>query len=146
LGNLPPDTIEGKPEIVKRMFDENCIFHSLLVCDFPCKMVPLEVGEFGDYLHAITGIQFSERDLWTMAERVETRIRLYNLREGLSRGDDTLPWRVFEEGLPGGPRKGARISREEFDRMLSRYYQLRGWDEKGVPLPGTLQKLGIPSS
>ena len=89
------------------MFDENSIFHSLLVCDFPCKMVPLEVGEFGDYLHAITGIQFSERDLWTMAERVETRIRLYNLREGLSRGDDTLPWRVFRRGPAGRTSKGS---------------------------------------
>lgn len=146
LGNLSPDTIEGKPEIVKEMFDENAIFHSLLVCDFPCKMAPLKVKDFAEYLRVISGIQISESDLWALAERTETRIRLFNLREGHSRADDTLPRRTFDEVLPGGPRKGARIHREQFDRMLKRYYRLRGWDEEGIPLPETLQRLSIPSS
>jgi aldehyde:ferredoxin oxidoreductase len=144
LGNLPPDTIEGKPEIVKEMFDENAIFHSLLVCDFPCKMAPLKVKDFTEYLHAISGIQFSESDLWALADRTETRIRLFNLGEGLSRAEDTLPPRTFDEALPGGPRKGARIHRQPFEEMLKRYYQIRGWDEEGIPLPGTLQRLAIP--
>jgi len=146
LGNLPPDTIEGKPEIVKEMFDENAIFHSLLVCDFPCKMAPLKVKDFAEYLQVISGIPFSESDLWSLADRTETRIRLFNLREGLRRAEDTLPRRIFEEALPGGPRKGARIHREQFERMLKSYYRLRGWDEEGIPLPETLQKLALPSS
>jgi len=128
------------------MFDENAIFHSLLVCDFPCKMAPLKVKDFTEYLQVISGIQFSESDLWALADRIETGIRLFNLREGLGRADDTLPRRTFDEVLPGGPRKGARIHREQFARMLERYYRLRGWDEEGIPLPETLQKLAIPSS
>jgi aldehyde:ferredoxin oxidoreductase len=109
-------------------------------------MAPLKVKDFAEYLQVISGIPFSESDLWSLADRTETRIRLFNLREGLRRAEDTLPRRIFEEALPGGPRKGARIHREQFERMLKSYYRLRGWDEEGIPLPETLQKLALPSS
>jgi len=143
FGKLPPDTIEGKPEIVKRMYDDNCIFHSLLACDFPCRVAPVSIKEFAEYLNALTGLNWTEEDLNTLADRVETAIRLYNLQEGLSRDDDRLPNRVFKESFSMGPNKGLTVPYEGFQWMLSEYYQLRGWDEKGVPRPETLKKLGI---
>jgi aldehyde:ferredoxin oxidoreductase len=146
FGNIRPDTVKGKPSIVKKMYDENCIFHSMLACDFPCRVAPVKIQECADYLNAVTGMNWSEESLYTLADRVETVIRLYNLREGLSREDDILPERVFHDSFEAGPTKGWRVPREGFKLMISEYYKLRGWDENGVPRPETMETLGIVTS
>ena len=56
--------------------------------------------------------------------------RRFNIREGLTKKDDTLPSRFFDEPL-GEEKKVLR--REDFNRMLADYYRLRGWSEQGVP-------------
>jgi aldehyde:ferredoxin oxidoreductase len=72
--------------------------------------------------------------------------RIFNIREGMDREDDTLPLRMFEEEIPDGPSKGLTITREEFEIMLVEYYKLHGWDaEKGIPLKETLKALSIES-
>jgi aldehyde:ferredoxin oxidoreductase len=58
---------------------------------------------------------------------------MINLREGISRADDTLPKRYFDDPMPGRLTKGHRIDREEFAKMLTRYYRLRGWSDEGIP-------------
>jgi len=65
--------------------------------------------------------------------------RLFNMREGIGKKDDTLPKRFTdEEQIKGRPETKVPIN-----KMLPRYYQLRGWDENGVPTPKTLKKLGL---
>ena len=61
----------------------------------------------------------------------------------MSRRDDTLPRRYFEEPIPEGPARGEVISTKEFDRMLDEYYRLHGWDKNGVPRKETLRRLGL---
>ena len=56
---------------------------------------------------------------------------MFNNREGISRKDDTLPKRYFNDPMPLKIAKGHRIDRKEFDNLLSRYYKLRGWDNDG---------------
>jgi aldehyde:ferredoxin oxidoreductase len=143
LGAIPPDTVEGKAGIVKDMFDENCIFHSALICDFPCKMAPLEVRDVVEYLNAVTGMGFTEDGVMLVADRVETYIRLFNIREGLSRSDDDLPPRSYNERLMIAPDKEMTITKENMDYLLDDYYRLRGWDKCGIPTDGTLRRLGI---
>jgi aldehyde:ferredoxin oxidoreductase len=63
--------------------------------------------------------------------------------EGISRSEDTLPKRYFEEAIAEGPSKGEVVSREEFSRMLDEYYKLHGWNEEGVPTGRTLKRLGL---
>ena len=65
------------------------------------------------------------------------------LREGITRKDDLLPRRITEEPLPEGLAKGRVITRNMYDEMLNEYYELRGWDEDGVPEKETLSALGI---
>lgn len=55
LGNYPPYTAEGKAEMVKGLYDENCVLHSLLVCDMPAKFIPLSLDDYAQYLQAATG-------------------------------------------------------------------------------------------
>ena len=55
LGNYPPFTVEGKAEMVKGLYDEKSILHSLLVCDMPAKFIPLFQDDYSKYFEAVTG-------------------------------------------------------------------------------------------
>jgi aldehyde:ferredoxin oxidoreductase len=73
-----------------------------------------------------------------VGERIWNLERLYNVREGFSKADDTLPERFFDESV-----NGRVIDREEFLNTLAEYYRMRGWDENGVPTESTLKRLGV---
>jgi len=143
LGNYPPYTAEGKAEMVRDLYDLNGILHSLLVCDMPGKFIPLSLEDYANYLHAATGDSFSMDDFARLAGRTETLIRLFNLREGFGRTDDSLPYRTLFEPLPDGPGKGQCIGEANFTRMIDEYYACRGWDAAGVPTASTLKKYDL---
>ncbi|NOZ57602.1 MAG: hypothetical protein GXO73_12535 [Calditrichaeota bacterium] len=75
-----------------------------------------------------------------VGERIFNLERMFNIREGFSRKDDTLPKRLLEEPAPLGPVKGQVV---KLDQMLDEYYAFRGWDKNGVPKPETLKRLGL---
>jgi aldehyde:ferredoxin oxidoreductase len=69
--------------------------------------------------------------------------RVFNMREGLSNRDDTLPDRLYEPLEPGTPRE-KRITRDDFNRTLKLYYEAMGWHpQTGVPTEGRLCYLGL---
>jgi aldehyde:ferredoxin oxidoreductase len=85
-------------------------------------------------------------ELKKSGERINTIARLINIREGLSRKDDTLPWKVFNTPIPDdGPVKGARVTEKELDLLLDDYYQSRGWNLNGVPIKEKLEELNMSS-
>jgi aldehyde:ferredoxin oxidoreductase len=140
LGDVDPFTTEGKAEMVIGLMNENSIMHSLVVCDMPGKFIPLSVDDWAAYLNAVTGLDYSDQDLFDRAEMTETLIRRINIREGLTSKDDTLPVRIFDESHPGGPSKGKVIGKDNFLKMKAEYYLLRGWDTKGIPTDETIDK------
>ncbi|MGM0687698.1 MAG: aldehyde ferredoxin oxidoreductase C-terminal domain-containing protein, partial [Promethearchaeati archaeon] len=78
------------------------------------------------------------------AHRVATLSRLFNVREGISRKDDKLPPRLWEPETQG-PREGMKsfISKEDFEKSLDRFYELRAWNNNGIPTKETIEKLGL---
>lgn len=77
-------------------------------------------------------------------ERINNIARIFNIREGLGRKDDTLPWKVMNQPIPDdGPSKGAYVSQEELDLLLDDYYEVRGWTKDGVPTLEKLKELGM---
>lgn len=143
LGHLEPYELEGKAELVKKLVDENSVYHSMLICDFPAKWIPLKVEEFVKYIKYTSGFCYEEKDLWQVADRVETLIRLFNNREGLTRQDDTLPPRILKDAMPEGASKGRHVTKEQLDMLLDNYYSIRGWEKDGSPKKETLEKLGL---
>jgi aldehyde:ferredoxin oxidoreductase len=133
LGGYDPFTVEGKALMTKETYDENCILHSLLVCDFPAKFIPLSQEDYSQYFEAVTGETVSKADFAVIADRIETLIRTFNNREGFTRNDDTLPARTLSEPLPDGPAKGKCIGEANLKRMIDEYYEARGWDAAGIP-------------
>ena len=140
LGNYPPYTTEGKAAMIKGLYDENCVLHSFLVCDFASKFIPLSLEDYSDYIQSATGETFTRKDFEDIAERIETLIRMFNNREGHTRKDDTLPYRTLHEPLLDGPAKGQSIGEENLNKMLDEFYALRGWDASGIPTPETINK------
>jgi len=92
-----------------------------------------------------TGLEFTPEELWDIADRAYTVERLFNIREGLTRADDWLVDRYFDEPTPIGLpiARGKTIDRARFKQLIDEYYELHGWDEDGVPRPETLRKLGL---
>ncbi|MBC9988101.1 aldehyde ferredoxin oxidoreductase [Haloferax sp. AS1] len=80
--------------------------------------------------------------LATVGERIWNVTRLFNVREGISREDDSLP-AALQEPLESGPRAGATVDRDDFDSMLDAYYRRRGWTDDGVPTAQTIDRLGL---
>jgi aldehyde:ferredoxin oxidoreductase len=92
-----------------------------------------------------TGLEFTPEEIWDIADRAYTVERLFNIREGLTRDDDWLVDRYFDEPTPIGLPvvQGKYIDRDKFKQMIDEYYEMHGWDEQGVPRPETLKDLGL---
>jgi len=90
------------------------------------------------WLTYITGTTISSGHLQEIGGRIFNLERMYNLREGLSARDDTLPPRMLYEPMFKHMKSGHPL-----DQLLPRYYQLRGWDAAGVPTRKTLDKLKV---
>jgi aldehyde:ferredoxin oxidoreductase len=92
---------------------------------------------------AATGVAFTADEVERIGERVNNLGRLFNIREGFTRKDDTFPWRLMNEPIKGGASDGQIISQKDLDEMLDEYYEARGWDKQGVPTASKLKELGI---
>ena len=103
----------------------------------------LQYPQFSELILLATGLSLTPEELETIGERIYTLERMMLIKGGLSRRDDTLPERYFNEPVPEGPARGEVISRKQFNKMLDEYYLLHGWDEKGVPKRETLERLEI---
>jgi len=93
---------------------------------------------FEKWLTYITGQKFSSGHLQEIGARIFNLERMYNLREGFTGKDDTLPPRFLFE-----PTFKHMKSGHPLPQLLPRYYQLRGWDAAGVPTKRTLERLRV---
>ncbi|MFC2046687.1 aldehyde ferredoxin oxidoreductase family protein [Chloroflexota bacterium] len=140
--NLPPFSIEGRPQLVKALYDERIPWHCALCCDFPTFVIGLDFKEAAFILSVVTGWNFTEEELQILADRVASLVRAFNQRDGATRADDTLAPRSFQVESTG-PTAGKVLTKEMLNTMLDEYYALRGWDKDGVPTTKTLKKLGL---
>jgi aldehyde:ferredoxin oxidoreductase len=88
----------------------------------------------------VTGVKYARSTFLRVGDRVFNMERLFNLREGFTSKDDTLPLRFVGEPFREGPAAGKV---EPLTKMLLKYYKLRGWNEVGIPTESKLRKLAI---
>ncbi len=136
---------EGKPAFAIRSQHFTAIGDSLVMCRFTSERgFGLFLNDdYAEMVSAVTGWPMSVPALEAIGERIVNLERILNVREGVRRKDDVLPWKVMHEPIPDGPSAGMHCPPEELNRMLDEYYQLRGWSEDGVPTPATLHRLGL---
>jgi aldehyde:ferredoxin oxidoreductase len=95
-------------------------------------------------MEAVTALTYTPEEIEKVGERINNLAKVFNVREGFTRADDTLPERVMTEPLRRGASKGHFISKDDLKQMLDEYYTVRGWDlETGIPTKGKLTELGL---
>jgi len=122
------------------------LFEMLTACRLPWVEIGLSLDYYPKLIEAITGVKYTWDDLYKAADRVYALMRAYWVREfngNWSREMDYPPERWFKEGLKSGPYKGQHLDKEKYDALLSEYYKLRGWSEKGIPKKEILKDLGL---
>lgn len=113
-----------------------CIFTFAPVRTFKIEQIP-------EMVKAVTGWNTSLWELMKVGERATTMTKMFNIKNGVSREDDKLPERMFE-AVKGGILKGNKLDKDEFERAITLYYQMMGWDGKtGIPTEGKLHELNL---
>lgn len=138
---------EGKGKLTKWNQDvRSATCDAPTMCAFLLDMaVPaIATQNTADLLDAVSGLKLSAEDVQAVGERINNLARAFNVREGFTRDDDTLPERLMTEPLKAGASKGQFISKEELKKMLDEYYAERGWDiGTGTPTRAKLMQLGL---
>ncbi|MDH7564263.1 MAG: aldehyde ferredoxin oxidoreductase family protein [Candidatus Bathyarchaeota archaeon] len=135
---------KGRGKLVKDMEDVYTLIDSFIVCKFSRGTYYKELPDMAKLYSLVTGYEMTPEELRQAGERINNVARLFNIREGLTRKDDTLPWKVMHEPIPDeGPSKGAMVTQEELDLLLDDYYESRGWTREGVPTLEKLKELGM---
>lgn len=136
---------EGQPGFAIRTQNFTALGDSLTQCRFVSERgFGMTIKEtYADMINFVTGWSLTLEDVERIGERIYNLERAFNVREGVTRQDDKLPYRVMEVSVPSGPHQGMRCSREELDRMLDEYYSLRGWTERGIPGKEKLRELKL---
>ncbi|NHB67472.1 aldehyde ferredoxin oxidoreductase family protein [Perlabentimonas gracilis] len=132
--------LKGKPEWVKIFQDLTAFIDSCGLCLFTS--FALTADDYADMFSAVTGKKHSAADILEAGDRIWNLERVWNLKAGIDPSEDKLPKRLIEDAIPSGPSKGMKSGLAE---LLPLYYQVRGWDEKGIPTKDKLDSLGVPS-
>lgn len=129
---------KGKAKIVKDSQDRNAALDSTGLCAFP--KGPWGFGEYANQIDAACGGGWTVERMLKMGERIWNLEKMFNVKAGFTKKDDTLPDRILKVPAASGAGKG-RVC--ELDVMLPEYYRLRGWNADGVPEKATLGRLGL---
>lgn len=125
-GQIPPEQIIDKAQMLIDYEDRINIFDTLVLCRFYRDLYGWEELEI--VLELVTGHPRSQNILKKVASNIVDMTRLFNIREGLQAKDDLLPKRLHQETLSSGN----SLTEEELTYMLKDYYRLRGWGEDGT--------------
>ncbi|MFH1169219.1 MAG: aldehyde ferredoxin oxidoreductase family protein [Chloroflexota bacterium] len=139
---MEPFTTKGRAALVKQLYDNRIPWHCAITCDMPYLRLTPDASYAAGVLSAVTGWELSGEDIQALCDRVASLIRVFNIREGVTREDDTLAPRSFQPDTTG-PGAGRALTREMLDDMLDEYYSLRGWGKDGIPTEKTLTGLGM---
>ena len=140
--NTTPD---GKPEFAVHSQHFTAVGDSLTQCRFVSErgFGSMLNEHYPRMINAVTGWDLSLDDVERIGERIWNLERAFNVREGIGREQDVLPYRVMHEPVPEGMHKGMHCPPDELNGMLDDYYALRGWTPDGVPTPERLQALEL---
>lgn len=132
--------VEGKAEFTAKLQDLMSMMDTLIICRFSQVGKAVNVNNMVHWLNSITGWNMDIPEFMRTGERVFNLKRLYNTRLGISRKDDFLPPRFMTLKRTG---EGLANQLPPMGRLLSDYYDYRGWTEDGIPSQGKLEELGL---
>ncbi len=140
-----PTLLEKRAEIVRWHEDVYAASEALGFCVFTSTAAyAVNPENMAQLISYGLGVPFDEDQLMLSGQRMVNIERCFNAREGATRKDDKLPWRMMNEEVPTGPNKGMITDQEMLDGLLDKYYALHGWDAStAIPYLETLKSLEI---
>ncbi|WP_292000089.1 aldehyde ferredoxin oxidoreductase family protein [Caldivirga sp.] len=117
--------------------ERSTLYDSMLLCKFGRYIYDWETMRKA--LNAVTGFNYTINELKDAAQRI---IVMHRYMNGTTIEQDRLPPRWLKEPVMYEG-KSYIVTEEEWASMVKEYYRLRGYDERGVPKPETLIKLGV---
>ncbi len=132
----------------------DCVMDSLVLCKYlafpfvwmreaPQSFVGIQPTELLEWLNLATGWDMNMKEFLETGERIFNLKRLFNVRRGIRRKDDTLPARLLNEIRGGGGKAAQNLP--PLEAMINEYYAHRRWHENGIPTKEKLSELGLPS-
>ena len=109
------------------------LFDMLGVCRLPWIELGLNEQHYANFYKYVTGKDASLGELLARSNAIYDLTRIINAHLGVSRKDDTLPYKVYARPALTGPNAGRVLDKKEFRQLLDLYYHKRGWDENGIP-------------
>jgi aldehyde:ferredoxin oxidoreductase len=131
-------SINGKSDLLFLKQNQSAVEDSLVVCKFVGYALGFEFQ--ARFLSSLLDREVSITELITIGERIYTLERLFNIREGFTKADDSLPSRFLDTPLKEGPSEGKIVP---LNQLLRDFYTVRQWDENGIPTDELLEKLSI---
>jgi aldehyde:ferredoxin oxidoreductase len=128
-----------KGELVAKTQDLMSLFDSIKLCKF-LLYGGVKLTHILEWFNAVTGWEMSQTEIMRAGERIYNLKRVYNVRCGITRKDDTAPTRMLREKRREG---GAAENLPPFSEALDEYYRYRGWDQNGIPTKTKLLELGL---
>ena len=141
LEPMPADDLSPAKMRLLKYYSE---FIHLLNCSVCCYFV-MSLGLVGfdrltRLVRAVTGWDTTFFELLKIGERSVNLAWVFNLREGFTAKDDSMPRRFFAPH-GSGPLKVA-LNPEAFQKAKETYYDMMDWPN-GSPSPGKLEELGL---
>ena len=126
-------SVEDKVNLVMYHQSVRPLFDMLGVCRLPWIELGLNERHYEKFYSCVTGKTTTLEDLLRLSDDVYNLTRRMNVRLGATRRADSLPYKVRKVPVLTGPNAGKTLDEQEFEKMLSLYYQKRGWDKDGAP-------------
>ena len=123
--------------------DRAAVMDSLILCKFLRGVFDEPWPEWAALLAPVTGWDIDDDELRRTARRIVVAKRLFNLREGWTRAEDSLPERFLTEPLELDSGREATLTETRLTAMIDAYYVRRGLTAQGVPKPETETELGL---
>jgi aldehyde:ferredoxin oxidoreductase len=136
---LDPHVEQGKALLVSKLQNLMCVYDALKMCKFSL-FAGVSPGNLVQLLNSVTGWEIDVQELLRRGERMFNLKRMFNVRLGIRKKDDTLPERLLTVARQQTLAAGCL---PDLESMLDEYYQVRGWSSQGVPLPRTLSGLDL---
>jgi len=123
------------------------LFEFLVGCRFPWIELGWDLNNYALYFNKITGLDWTLDDFWTVSDRIYALIRAFFVREftDWDRTRDYPPkiWFDPSNADKEGIIAGKVLEYDKYDQLLDHFYDIRGWDKRGIPKTETARTLGL---
>jgi aldehyde:ferredoxin oxidoreductase len=132
--------LHGTPEAAVQAVeteDRAALLDSLILCKFLRGVFTDLFAESANLLNMVTGWDMTSEELHMVSRRIVMAKKLFNIREGWTAAEDTLPERFLSQKLPDPEAAQAVLPRDRLEQMIQAYYRARGWRVDGT-VPSSL--------